>query len=76
MRRVIRKNEWENLSVYGQARLRTTSQALRASSPSRGASGEEMRLYGMPRPPLDRGGGTALAVTERLTPYKPQEDFI
>ena len=50
----------------GQARLRTTSQALRASSPSRGASGEEAKLYGMPRPPLARGGGTASAVTERL----------
>ena len=50
----------------GQARLRTTSQALRASSPSRGASGEEAKLYGMPRPPLARGGGIASAMTERL----------
>ena len=61
---------WENLSVtaavYGQACLRTTSQAPRASSPCRGASGEEMRLYGMPRPPLGRGGGSAPALTERL----------
>jgi len=38
-----------------------------ASSPSRGASGEEARLCGMPRPPLGRGGGTASAVTERLS---------
>ena len=29
------------------------------SSPSRGASGEEARLSGMPRPPLGRGGGNA-----------------
>ena len=29
-----------------------TSQALRASSPSRGAFGKEAKLYGMPRPPL------------------------
>ena len=39
-----------------------------ASSPSRGASGEEAKLCGMPRPPLVRGGGTASAVTERLSP--------
>ena len=38
------------------------------SSPSRGASGEEAKLCGMPRPPLGRGGGTASAVTERLSP--------
>ena len=38
-----------------------------ASSPSRGASGEEAKLCGMPRPPLGRGGGTASAVTERLS---------
>ena len=30
-----------------------------ASSPSRGASGEEAKLSGMPRPPLGRGGGIA-----------------
>ena len=29
------------------------------SSPSRGASGEEAKLCGMPRPPLGRGGGNA-----------------
>ena len=29
------------------------------SSPCRGASGEEMRLSALPRPPLDRGGGCA-----------------
>ena len=46
-------------AAHGQARLHTTSQALRASSPVRGASGEEMGLSAMPKPPLDRGGGTA-----------------
>ena len=46
------------LAAHGQAVLRPTSQALRASSPSRGASGEEAKLYGMPKPPLGRGGGT------------------
>ena len=39
------------------------------SSPSRGASGEEAKLCGMPKPPLVRGGGTASAVTERLSPH-------
>ena len=48
-----------NTAAHGQAVLRTTSQALRASSPSRGASGEEAKLSGMPRPPLGRGGGIA-----------------
>ena len=37
-------------------------------SPGRGASGEKAKLCGMPRPPLVRGGGTASAVTERLSP--------
>ena len=39
-----------------------------ASSPSRGASGEEAKLSGMPKPPLGRGGGSASALTERLSP--------
>jgi hypothetical protein len=39
------------------------------SSPGRGASGEEARLYDMPKPPLSRRGGSAPALTERLTPY-------
>ena len=38
------------------------------SSPSRGASGEEAKLYEMPKPPLGRGGGSASALTERLSP--------
>ena len=37
------------------------------SSPSRGASGEEEKFSAMPKPPLGRGGGTASAVTERLS---------
>ena len=37
------------------------------SSPGRGASGEEEKFSAMPRPPLGRGGGTASAVTERLS---------
>ena len=36
------------------------------SSPGRGASGEEAKLCGMPRPPLGRGGGTPSGVTERF----------
>ena len=38
-----------------------------ASSPCRGASGEEADFSDMPRPPLDRGGGIASAMTERFT---------
>ena len=30
-------------------------------APNRGASGEEIKLFEMPRPPLDRGGGTPQA---------------
>ena len=58
-------------SAYGRALLRTTSQSRRKlldSSPSRGASGEEEKFSAMPKPPLGRGGGTASAVTERLSP--------
>ena len=44
--------------------------AVVAVAPGRGASGEEAKLSGMPRPPLGRGGGTASAVTERLSPAK------
>ena len=38
------------------------------SSPSRGASGEEEKFSAMPKPPLGRGGGSASALTERLSP--------
>ena len=50
----------------GQARLRTTSQALRASSPSRGASGETVHFAGTAKASPTRGGGIAQAMTERL----------
>ena len=33
--------------------------AVVAVAPGRGASGEEGKLSGMPKPPLDRGGGIA-----------------
>ena len=46
-------------AAHGQARLHTTSQALCASSPGRGASDEEMGLYDMLRPPLGRRDGIA-----------------
>ena len=39
----------------GQARLRTTSQALRASSPCRGASGEETAPCALPKARLPLG---------------------
>ena len=44
----------EGAFAPGQAVLRPTSQTLRASSPCRGAFGEEVKLCGMPRPPLGR----------------------
>ena len=38
------------------------SVSLRSTAPlPRGASGEEIKLYEMPKPPLDRGGGTPQA---------------
>jgi hypothetical protein len=63
-----------NLSVTAAARgkaspLYNLSVCFADSSPGRGASGEEARLYDMPKPPLDRGGGSAPALTVRLTPY-------
>ena len=50
----------------GQARLSTTSQALRASSPSRGASGETVHFAGTAKASPTRRGGIASAMTERL----------
>ena len=41
----------------GQARLRTTSQALRASSPSRGASGETVHFAGTAKASPTRSNG-------------------
>ena len=55
----------------GQARLSTTSQALRASSPSRGASGETVHFAGTAKASPTRRGGIALAMTERLYKGKP-----
>ena len=58
----------------GQARLRTTSQALRASSPSRGASGETVHFAGTAKASPTRGGGIAQAMTERLYEGKPDHE--
>ena len=44
------------------------SQALRASSPKGGASGETVSFAGTAKASPTRGGGTASAVTERLSP--------
>ena len=45
----------------------TSQSRYRSTAPlPRGASGEEKKLYEMPRPPLNRGGGSASALTERL----------
>ena len=55
----------------GQDQLILTSQSASQTAPlPRGASGEEGKLSDMPKPPLDRGGGTASAVTERFIPKK------
>ena len=51
----------------GQARLSTTSQALRASSPSRGT----VHFAGTAKASPTRGGGSASALTERLYRGKP-----
>ena len=56
----------------GQARLSTTSQALRASSPSRGASGETVHFAGTAKASPTRRGGIASAMTERL--YEDRAD--
>ena len=46
--------------AHGQASLRTTSQSASQTAPlPRGASGEEGKLSGMPRPLLGRRGGIA-----------------
>ena len=57
----------------GQARLSTTSQALRArGSPSRGASGETVHFAGTAKASPTRRGGIASAMTERL--YEDRAD--
>ena len=62
-------------AAHGQALLRTTSQSASQTAPlvgeplaERKTLNWEGKLCGMPRPPLGRGGGTASAVTERLSP--------
>ena len=66
-----RKCQEPDFPTEERLRLSTTSQSRRkllASSPSRGASGEEEKFSAMPKPPLGRGGGSASALTERLSP--------
>ena len=55
------------LQRKGSVFVQPLSLASLDSSPSRGASGEEEKFSAMPKPPLGRGGGTASAVTERLS---------
>ena len=51
----------------GQARLSTTSQSASQTAPLVGEPlAKPFTLRGLPRPPLDRGGGIASAMTERL----------
>ena len=52
----------------GQALLRTTSQSASQTAPLVGEPlAKPFTLRGLPKPPLGRGGGTASAVTERLS---------
>ena len=56
-------------AAHGQALLRTTSQSASQTAPLVGEPlAKPFTLRGLPRPPLGRGGGTASAVTERLSP--------
>ena len=64
-------------AAHGQAFLRTTSQSASQTAPlvgeplaERKTLDWEGKLCGMPKPPLGRGGGTASAVTERLSPAR------
>ena len=55
----------------GQDQPVLTSQSASQTAPLlRGASGEEIKLSEMPRPPLVRGGGIASAMTERFIPKR------
>ena len=57
------------LSYRGKALLRTTSQSASQTAPLVGEPlAKPFTLRGLPKPPLGRGGGTASAVTERLSP--------
>ena len=53
-----------NLSVS----LRSTAPLVEEPLAERKTLNWEGKLCGMPKPPLGRGGGTASAVTERLSP--------
>jgi len=56
-------------SAYGQALLRTTSQSASQTAPLVGEPlAKPFTLRGLPKPPLGRGGGSASALTERLSP--------
>ena len=57
------------LSYRGKASLRTTSQSASQTAPLVGEPlAKPFTLRGLPRPPLGRGGGSASALTERLSP--------
>ena len=52
------------IHICGEITGITSQSRIRSTAPlPRGASGEEIKLSEMPRPPLDRGGSTASAVT-------------
>ena len=55
--------------AHGQASLRTTSQSASQTAPLVGEPlAKPFTLRGLPKPPLGRGGGSASALTERLSP--------
>ena len=55
--------------AHGQASLRTTSQSASQTAPLVGEPlAKPFTLRGLPKPPLGRGGGSASAMTERLSP--------
>ena len=57
------------LAAHGQASLRTTSQSASQTAPLVGEPlAKPFTLQGLPKPPLGRGGGSASALTERLSP--------
>jgi hypothetical protein len=56
-------------AAHGQAPLRTTSQSASQTAPLVGEPlAKPFTLRGLPKPPLGRGGGSASALTERLSP--------
>ena len=56
-------------AAHGQASLRTTSQSASQTAPLVGEPlAKPFTLRGLPKPPLGRGGGSASALTERLSP--------